>query len=181
MKTMRVVTVVIIVLFAMTYRASAQSNGTTKEHKVYLGVGYGFDYGGIGAKVEYLPTPHFGLFGGLGYNLLSAGWNLGATYKILPAKKVSPNLMLFYGYNAVFIGADDYAKKYEKTSYGVTLGVNLDIRAGKKGNKCSIGLFVPIRSSEFKDNYDAAKDDPFLDFKNSLIPVGFSIGYNFGL
>jgi hypothetical protein len=148
---------------------------------VYIGAGFGFDYGGLGAKVEYLPTPHIGVFGGLGYNLLSVGWNIGATYKILPAKKVSPNLMVFYGYNAVFIGADSYAKRYESTSYGVTVGLNLDIRTGRKGNKLSIGLFVPFRSSKFKDNYDAAENDSNLEFKNSLLPIGFSIGYNFAL
>ena len=150
------------------------------EQQVYLGLGIGLDYGGMfGGKIEYLPIKNFGLFGGLGYNLLSAGWNVGATYKILPDKKVSPNMMVFYGYNGV--SKVDGAPEYEMTSYGVTIGANLDILVGSKGNKLSIGLFVPIRSSKFMDNYDAMKNDPRIELKNDLMPIAISFGYNFVL
>src|SRR5690554_1095665 len=57
------------------------------EHQVYSGLGIGLDYGGIGAKVEYLPIKNVGVFGSLGYNLLNVGWNVGATYKIMPDKR----------------------------------------------------------------------------------------------
>jgi len=146
--------------------------------QVYLGLGMGLDYGGIfGGKIEYLPVKNFGLFGGLGYNLLSAGWNVGATYKILPEKNVSPNLMLFYGYNG--ISKVDGAPQYEMTSYGMTIGANLDIKTGSKGNKLSVGLFVPIRSQKFMDNYDALKNDPRIEIKSDLMPIAISVGYNF--
>jgi hypothetical protein len=156
-------------------------SGQDEIRKVWFGPGFGMDYGGIGGKIEFLPAPHFGVFGGLGYNLLSAGWNLGATYKILPHKKVSPNIMAFYGYNGVFKGADSYAKRYEMTSYGLTLGANLDIFTRRNGSKLSVGLFVPIRSGKFRDNYDAAQADSGLELKKELLPVAFSIGYNFAL
>ena len=148
--------------------------------QVYAGVGMGLDYGGIfGVKVEYLPIKYFGIYGGLGYNLLSAGWNVGATYKILPDKKVSPNLMVFYGYNGVskVVGASEY----NMTSYGVTIGGNLDIKLGDKGNKLSLGLFVPIRSQEFMDNYDAMKNNPNIEMKNNLLPIAIGVGFNFAL
>ena len=147
------------------------------EQKVYLGAGMGLDYGGIfGGKIEYLPVKNFGLYGGLGYNLLSIGWNVGATYKILPDKKVSPNLMLFYGYNGV--SNVENAPEYKMTSYGVTIGGNLDIKIGRKGNKLSISLFFPIRTQKFLDNYDAIKNDPRVELKNDLLPIAFGIGYN---
>lgn len=176
MKTLLKITCIILALLLVGNRLNAQSSS---EQEVYLGLGFGFDYGGFGGKIEYLPTRHVGLFAGLGYNLLSAGWNIGGTYKIMPDKKVSPNLMVFYGYNAVFKVADDPSSDYNVTSYGVTFGLNLDIRVGVKGNKMSIGLFVPIRSSKFKDTYDDAKADPNLKIENELIPIGFSVGYNF--
>jgi len=145
--------------------------------QVYFGIGMGLDYGGVfGGKIEYLPVKKFGLYGGLGYNLLSVGWNVGATYKILPDKNVSPNLMLFYGYNG--ISKVDGAPEYEMTSYGVTIGGNLDIKVGRKGNKLSVGLFVPIRAQKFMDNYDAMKNDPRIEMKNDLLPVAISVGYN---
>ena len=153
----------------------AQSN----EQKVFFGPGIGFDYGGIGGKIEYLPAKHFGLFGGLGYNLYKIGWNLGTTCKILPDEKVSPNLMVFYGYNAVSVVKG--ASQYDMTSYGVTIGANLDISVGRKGNKLSVGLFVPFRSEKFTDNYDAVKANPNIEITSELMPIGVSFGYNFKL
>ena len=70
------------------------------------------------------------------------------------------------------------ASQYDKTSYGVTFGGNIEIMSNS-GNKLSIGLFISIRSKEFRDHYDAVKDNPRIEMKNNLSPVGISIGYNF--
>jgi hypothetical protein len=102
--------------------------------------------------------------------------NVGTTYKMIPDKQVSPNLMVFYGYNGVI--KVEGASGYDMTSYGVTVGGNLDFKFGTKGNKLSVGLFVPIRSQKFKDNYDEIENDPNIDIKNGLLPIAFSIGYN---
>ena len=168
-----VVFAVVICLFTGSYAFSQNY-----EQKVYLGPGFGLDYGGLGVKVEYLPIKYVGIYGGVGYNFLSVGWNAGATVKILPDKKVSPNFMVFYGYNAALrvIGAPEY----NVTSYGPTIGANLDIMLGKK-NKLSVGLFVPIRSAEFKTTYQAAKNNPNIQFFSILLPVAVGVGFNFGL
>lgn len=148
--------------------------------KIYLGAGGGLDYGGLlGGKLEFLPIKYIGLFAGAGYNLLSLGWNIGGTLKILPDKKVSPNLMLMYGYNAVIVGSDFYSEQYETTSYGITVGGNIDIKIGRK-NKISTGLFVPFRSKEFKKIHDNAVNTPGMSL-TPLLPITFSIGFNFGL
>ena len=149
---------------------------------IYLGPGFGLDYGGLGAKFEFLPIERFGVFAGGGYNLLSLGWNIGGTFKILPDKRVSPNLMLMYGYNAVLvvIGGNSYFKQYEMTSYGVTVGANVDIKVGEK-NKISVGLFVPFRSKKFTENYNKAKNDPNVSNLSPLLPIQISVGFNFGL
>ena len=62
---------IILVLMFMGSHIYGQSG-----QKAYLGLGAGLDYGGLGAKVEYLPIKNFGLFGGLGFNILSVGWIL---------------------------------------------------------------------------------------------------------
>lgn len=148
--------------------------------KIYLGAGGGLDYGGLlGGKLEFLPIKYIGLFAGAGYNLLSLGWNIGGTLKILPDKKVSPNLMLMYGYNAVIVGSDFYSEQYETTSYGITVGGNIDIKIGRK-NKISTGLFVPFRSKEFKKIHDNAENTPGMSL-TPLLPITFSVGFNFGL
>ena len=164
----------ICLLFALMFMGSQIS--AQNKQQVYLGLGMGLDYGVFGAKIEYLPVKHLGLYGGFGYNLLSVGWNVGATFKILPDKNVSPNLMLFYGYNG---GTKvEGVSKYDMTSYGVTIGGNLDIKVGSKGNKISVGLFVPIRSQKFMDNYDAMKNDPWVEMKTALLPITVGVGYN---
>jgi len=165
-----------LIIFAFLFMGSHLYGQDRKQ--LYWGLGTGFDYGGLfGAKIEYLPVKNFGVFGGVGYALITAGWNVGATYKILPDKQISPNLMLLYGYNGVIkvVGASDY----NMTSYGVTFGGNVDVTLGSTGSKLSIGLFIPIRSQKFKDNYDDIKNDPNIEIKNALIPIGISLGYNF--
>jgi len=149
------------------------------KQRVYGGLGIGLDYGGVlGAKIEYLPIKNLGLFGGVGFNLLTVGWDAGVSYKISPDKSVSPNLMVFYGCNGVSMVEGDGYSHYEMVSYGVTFGGNLDFKIGRKGNTWSIGLFVPLRSQKFKDNYEAMKNDKNLEFKKNLLPVAFSFGYN---
>jgi hypothetical protein len=167
----------LLLLFVISNYLVAQPEEGRKT--TYIGFGAGFDYGGVGCKVEYLPVKHLGLFAAAGYNLLSVGWNLGATCKFMPDKKVSPNLMAMYGYNAAFKGLDAYTRKYDMTSYGLTVGINLDIWVGNQGNKWSIGLFLPFRTDEFMDNYRAAKADSEIKRLSKLLPVDISFGYNF--
>jgi hypothetical protein len=146
---------------------------------LYVGLGGGLDYGGMGGKIEYLPLKNFGIFGGLGYNGLSVGWNTGATFKIPLNQKLSLNPIVFYGYNGIM--KVNGASEYNMTSYGVTAGANLDIKVGKNGNKLSAGMFVPIRSKEFMDNYDKIKNAPNFKMEQDLWPILFSFGFNFSL
>lgn len=147
--------------------------------KIYMGLGIGLDYGGVGAKLEYLPIENVGLFAGLGYNLYSAGFNVGASYKIKASERFSINPTAFYGYNGVI--KVEGASEYDMVSYGVTFGVNLDIYVGKKGNKITTGLYVPIRSKKFSDNYDDVKNDYRVEMQAELIPIAVGVGYNWKL
>ena len=97
----------------------------------------------------------------------------------MPDKKVSINPMVFYGSNG---GSKiDGAPEYDMTSYGVTAGVNVDIKMGNKGNKLSARLFVPFRSKKFMDNYDAIKNDYRVTIQTELLPIAVGVGYNFKL
>lgn len=148
-------------MLCMATTGYAQDENTTK---LYGGLGMGLDYGGIA---------------GAGYNLLSAGWNAGVSYKIFLNEKLSINPMAFYGYNGVSIV--EGASHYNMTSYGTTAGANVDIKLGSRGHKLSAGLFVPFRSKEFMDNYDAMKNDSRISIDNALLPVAISVGFNFAL
>lgn len=168
-----------LLFMAATSTAFAQDTPTQtpkEPNNVYMGLGLGLDYGGMGAKIEYLPVENIGVFAGLGYNLETAGWNVGASYKLWASERLSINPMAMYGYNGVL--KVDGISEYDMVSYGVTFGVNLDIYVGKKGNKISTGLYVPIRSKKFMDNYDAAKEDYRVVMNNELLPVAIGVGYN---
>lgn len=165
-----------LVVFSLVMGSTAVAQSAVP--RAYVGIGAGFDYGGLGGKVEFLPQKHIGIFGGVGYNLLSLGWNVGASYKIIPDNTVSPDLMVMYGYNGVFRGSDRYTAQYNMISYGITAGIGLDVLTGASGNKLSVGLLVPFRSHQFTENYHNVKDDPNVELKNNLLPVGVSFGYN---
>ncbi|MDR0509642.1 MAG: hypothetical protein LBH06_00940 [Rikenellaceae bacterium] len=168
-----------LVLCSVCAEAQTEAGGQTaqRQHVFYLGAGAGFDYAGVGAKFEYLPVKNFGIFGALGYNFSSVGGDVGVAWKVMPDKKVSFNPMLIYGYNGALKVTG--ASQYDAISYGVSIGANLDITLGKKSNKLSVGLFVPFRSKEFNDKYNAAKANPNIKFDTPLLPVNFSVGYNF--
>src|SRR5690606_7025441 len=86
-------------MLCMATTGYAQDENTTK---LYGGLGMGLDYGGIvGAKIEYLPIKNLGFFAGAGYNLLSAGWNVGGSYNIFFIVQLSCNPVAVYGYNGV--------------------------------------------------------------------------------
>jgi hypothetical protein len=145
--------------------------------RIYLGAGFGFDYGGLGMKVEYEPIKHVGLFAGAGYNMKGLGWNLGGSYRILPDAKICPVVSALYGYNAVLLIED--ADQYDATSYGVTFGGGVEWSFGQQGSKLSLNLLFPIRSDSFMDKYNAAKNSRYIEMKQDLLPVAFSIGFSF--
>lgn len=136
----------------------------------------GFDYGGFGLKAEYLPVKYVGIFGGIGYNLAQMGYNAGLSFKVLPDKKVTPAIAAMYGYNAVIkiTGAIEETTTY----YGFTFGAGVDIKMGRKGNKLSTYLWVPVRSTDFKNDYDYAREYYNLSV---ITPVNASVGFNFAL
>ncbi len=170
-------TCLICIILLTVNNLYAQENATQGKignENLYIGIGLGLDYGGVGFKLEYQPIKQLGIFGGLGYNLYSAGPNIGCTYKILPNSRACPNILAFYGYNGVITGLES------EVSYNVTFGGSLDCKVGHKGSKVSLGIFVPIRSSKFMDTYNSLKDDPYVDI-STLYPITISIGYNFAL
>ncbi|GAB6010861.1 hypothetical protein [Viscerimonas tarda] len=191
MKLLKGKACIILVMLSMVGSIGAQVPTTPtlkNDQALYIGGGLGLDYGGLGAKFEYFPTRHFSAFGGIGWNLVSLGWNVGFGYLQHPGKKVSPKLMAMYGYNGVleteYPGAYSYTSSshtfssYE-TSYGVTLGVGLSIRVGRRGNRLDINLLFPFRSSKFMDKYNELKNNSNVTMEQALLPVAFSIGYNF--
>jgi len=149
----------------------------TEKNQLYIGIGIGLDYGSLGGKIEYLPIEEVSVFGGIGYNYVNVGWNLGGSYNIKMSERVTLKPTAMYGSNgSVRI---DGSPKYDKVSNGLTLGLGLDLNAPHSLGKWNFGLYVPIRSKEFMDHYDMLKSNSSITLKNKLIPIGITVGYNF--
>ncbi|MBS1505587.1 MAG: hypothetical protein JSS79_02970 [Bacteroidetes bacterium] len=146
------------------------------QDKTTLGIGLGFDYGGIGANFTTYAGKNFGLFGGLGYAIADVGFNVGAKIRLAPESRVAPFLTGMYGYNAAV--AVTNATQYNKVFYGPSFGFGLDIkgRPGRNGF-WSIALLVPVRGSDV-DNYLADLRSKGVVI-GSLPSVALSIGYRF--
>jgi len=165
----------LLLVFVVSSAAFAQ-----KQQSLYLGAGFGFDHGGLGAKAEFQPTKYIGLFGGLGYNFANVGANGGIIFNILPDKRVTPVLTAMYGYNAVvkveYLDGNDYA-----VYNGLTIGGGVDIKLGRHldRHKLNVNLLVPFRNPDFFRDYNYIRENG--EIKQEILPVAISFGWSFNV
>jgi hypothetical protein len=149
-------------------------------HQLNLGLGFGIDYGGIGARLNYVPERHFVVFVGAGYNFVKAGYNVGASYRFNPTNRWCFYYTLMYGYNAAV--KVENASHYDKVYYGPSTGAGLELRLNKdKGNYFNFELLVPIRSQEYEDDFEDIKNNPNIQIYAEPLPVTISVGYHFSI
>ncbi|MBL7847527.1 MAG: hypothetical protein JNL40_08675 [Cyclobacteriaceae bacterium] len=167
--------VIAIIISVMSLTSFAQDQSTVS--KGDFGLGIGLDYGGFGGRVAFHPAPKVGLFGGLGYNLAGAGYNVGAAWRISPDKQTCPTLGVMYGYNGVIVV--EGASQYNKIYYGPSLAAGLEFHSKRKnGNYFNVELVVPFRPQAFTDDLNTLKNNPAIQFKNEPWPVAISLGYH---
>lgn len=160
--------------FVIAIGTSAQS-----DQSLFIGPGIGFDHGGFGAKLEFQPEKHVGVFGGLGYNLVGVGTNGGIIFNFLPEKRVTPVLTAMYGYNAVIQVTYLDGKDYGVYS-GLTVGAGVDIKLGRsKKSKINVNLLIPFRNAAFFKDYNNLRQNG--EIRQEMVPVAFSIGWNYNL
>jgi len=147
------------------------------DQKAFFGFGIGLDYGGIGIKAELQPAPRIGIFGGFGFNLDRPAFNAGISYSFLTEERAQPFITAMYGYNAVLLVVDDPV--YNKTFYGFTAGAGCNLFNKQRKNKFTLDLLVPFRTQAFNDYYTKLKNHPYIYFEQDVLPVTFTIGYNF--
>ena len=153
---------------------NCQASLDYEEKPIYVGLGLGMDFGGIGGKLELMLLDYVGFFGGVGYNFNGVGINTGILFKALPKKKVTPYFFGMYGYTGVVVIQN--ASEYNLTDYGVSLGGGIEIKT-RNLNAWQIGLILPFRSQMFENHYQELKDNPDISLPGELSPIGFSIGF----
>jgi len=144
----------ILVVFLMFVSLAVHAQESTDEYtmkdefsKFSMGFGLGQDFGGIGSRLTLSPAKGFGLFAGLGYNLVGFGFNGGAIVRFAPAKRVNPTVVAMYGYNGVIkvVGKEEYDKSYN----GFTLGGGVQLNSKKNPNYWSFELLIPSARKNF--------------------------------
>jgi hypothetical protein len=142
--------------------------------RVYVGFGVGLDFGGIGVNAMSMVTEHVGLFGALGYNLDNIGLNGGVKlYANDQLARWRPYFSAMYGYNAVYI--IENADNFNRTFYGTTIGVGLDLR-DSHSNFWTLALQVPFRGEVVK-TYKTFLENSNIEIKRDLLPLTISLGY----
>lgn len=165
--------VLVSLMIVKTISLKAQEkNGAT------LGVGTGLEFGGIGGKLAYYPTAYLGFFGGVGFILSGAGYNVGLQLLLPTESKVKFYLEGLYGYNAIICVQEFFRDgAFKETYYGYSLGTGVNIKNPKE-NYWQISFLIPFRSQEFKDTLDYLAGVPQI---KSSLPFTFTVGFNLNL
>jgi hypothetical protein len=144
--------------------------------KAAFGFGLGFDYGGIGVNFTGYPQKNIGIFGGVGYAVAGVGFNGGIKLRLVSKSNFTPYFVAMYGYNAAVAVMDN--PNYNKLFYGPSIGLGFDIGPpiAKKGN-FSFAILIPFRSPDVNNYMNDLHNLYGVQFKNNLLPIGFSIGY----
>jgi hypothetical protein len=153
---------------------SSQKGETT------LGLGIGLPYGAIGLRLGVNVTDGLNLFGGAGYQISGLGYNIGILKDFPSSSMTQFYLTGMYGTNAAIkiLNLSEYDKLYT----GPTFGLGLKVNSRKtEGNYWDVGLLVPIRSSDYKEDEMAIKNDSRISEFRSPWPVLIVVGYNFNL
>lgn len=146
--------------------------------RVYMGLGVGIDFGGIGLNAMSMVTEHVGLFGAFGYNLDNIGLNVGVRlYTKDQLARWRPYFSAMYGYNAVYIIKN--ADNFNRTFYGTTIGVGVDLK-DSRSNFWTLALQVPFRSDDVKA-YKTYLENSNIEIKRDLLPITISLGYRIAI
>lgn len=165
-----------VLLHLFSFGAANAQLKRAESDRMTMGLGLGFDYGGMGANITGYPQKNIGLFVGLGYTPVGLGYNVGVKARLLSNERkpsVSPFVTGMYGYFAAVKVRGGMAS-LSKRFYGYTFGAGLDmpIKPNKLGY-WSFAILIPLRGNQV-DDY-VTNNRIILDAK--LPPFGISIGY----
>jgi hypothetical protein len=172
MKKLLIGILFLLSLFNLSLKAQKYASPEWKPDIFSVGVGLGFDYGGVGGHFILYPQKNIGLFAGIGWVPGGVGFNGGVKLRIKnEASPVDPYFMAMYGYNAVAYSQTD--NRLNKIFYGPSFGIGIDVHRRKYYlGYWSFALLVPIRSEE-------ARTWASQPSNGSFFPLSFSVGYKF--
>lgn len=149
--------------------------------RIFVGIGTGLDFGGLGVNLMYNLGNNVGVYAGGGYAFAGFGFNGGASLRLTgknSTSRVVPYFTAMYGYNAAIAVMNQ--QELSKLFYGPSFGLGLEFRRrGPKIGCWTLALILPLRSEEVDDYMDHLKTYHAVEFANGLTPVTLSLGYRF--
>jgi hypothetical protein len=143
-----------------------------------LGIGAGFDFGGLGGNLLIYPQRKIGLFVGAGYAIAGMGINAGIKLRFITQKtktKVVPFAIGMYGYNVGVIVRTQ--SKYNTLFYGATAGLGMDLRFKPKSDGYwTLGVLIPFIKREAYTYVNELKSKGII-FRQEPAPFGIMVGY----
>lgn len=152
----------------------------TEPDIISWGFGLGLDYGGIGINLSVFPHRNIGIFGGTGFNFAGVSYNVGLKGRIMSkdrTTRISPFFIAMYGYNAVIVVFN--SSSLNKTFFGPTAGIGIDLYSRNHKNYWTFGLLIPVRNQEVFDYIDYLEDDRGVEFGSELLPFSITLGFHF--
>jgi hypothetical protein len=173
----------LVLFFSATVHSYAQfaDSVINPPDKITVGVGAGYDFGGIGVNGIYYIQRSVGVFAGAGYAFAGVGFNAGVKLRALTNKSASilvPFVLAMYGYNAE-AAPKGYAI-YNKIFYNATFGAGLDYRPkNSKFGYLTATLLLPLRTPDAQTYINSLSLFRGIDYHNKLHIFSGSIGYKF--
>lgn len=184
-KNQKLVHILFLFLLLPVIISAQNNNPPDSTHKKFrlqkdFGLGYGIDYGGIGAKAGFYPIKYLGLFGSVGIMGGGIGWQVGIVGFILPRsnrKTARPYVKASYGINAATIIQG--GSEYNGTFAGPSVGIGLELRFGnKRKHGFNFDLNYPFRSEKYDEMVETINNDPYVGSLAAPLTIIFSIGYH---
>ncbi len=171
----------LVVFCSLLFIASTtfgQKFGEKTDANFNIGLGVGIDYGGVGAKANYLLSDNVGVFAGLGFNTLEPAGNVGVYGRFFISKQFVPYVIAMYGYNGLIRVSDNF--RYNYSYYGPSGGIGLEIHTKSRDFFWTFEVLYPYRP-DFDTDADIVNNDPNV-FRSRWVhkyPVIASVGFHF--
>lgn len=180
MKKLLISAIVILLLGQYTYGQTDSTSIYSNKNNALLGIGLGLTYGGVGGKLVYNASNNLATFIGLGYNFLAIGFNSGILYYIAPDNQVQGYVSAMYGTNSVI--KVENLSVFNGAYIGLSFGAGIILKSAKNPkNQWDLGIIIPVRSSQFKDDWDNIKGTSSIKVQQNPLPILVNLGYNFTL
>ncbi|MDO6439068.1 hypothetical protein Q4534_16730 [Cyclobacterium sp. 1_MG-2023] len=164
--------------FLITLSGFAQKEHlTSQKGNSFIGFGGGLPYGGLGLQISNNIGKGFNLFGGLGYQIADVGYNVGFMKDFDSKSATQFYFSAMVGTNAAI--KIDGLPESSKTYFGPSLGTGIKINSRSVGGFLNLGLILPVRLMNYKNDLDQLKQDPRITDLTEPWPVLFVLAYNF--